>query len=169
MNVPRLKVLAKYLRSLKVTKENSFNMGSWFSRRFKPAQEVVKQKLVSNANKCEIKKVKEVEEGFCHTSACILGHAAQIQEFKRAGLKIKYNNSYTVEFETDGATELVEGQVMFRNQYGEEAGAAFFGLERDDADNLFHGSFSKPETGAKAIERLIARHEKEQARVRKAA
>lgn len=165
MNVQRLEKLAKHLRTLPVSRDLKFDMGTWFGREFQPTitSVVEKDTLVTKGNVCTVKKVteKSVEEGFCHTSACILGHAAiGIPEFQRAGLKVDFDDN-----DPDGkGYRFISGHVVFKGESDEDAGALFFGLEDHEANALFHGDFTTPLQGAKHIEKLIADYKKEKAR-----
>lgn len=142
MNVQRLKELAKLLHSIKVTDEVDFDMGGWVTKTLFCGGLKVKQGKV------------EIEEGFCKTSACILGHAAMHKPFITQGLKAVFKPSYA-------SDEVVSGEVQYRGKKAFEAGAAFFGLDQYDAEGLFNGGFRTPKQGAIAVERLIKKLEKE--------
>ena len=74
----------------------------------------------------------------CGTTACALGWAASMPEFRKRGLKMHW----------DGHWE--EAYPVLKDKYGEEhtgedAGAEFFGLSYDEADELFIPNFGQNE------------------------
>lgn len=99
MNRERLEILRDYLLDLPEevkgkARPQKFDMDSWQSR------------------------VAKTQEGWCRTSACALGHACYIPEFKKAGLSIGVRPAF------DGA-----------EQY--EAGALFFDITFFQSEYLF--------------------------------
>lgn len=81
---------------------------------------------------------KPEEKNFCGTTACALGTAAMIPEFKRAGLRMEWQDE-TAEYMDDGNQEWV-ANVKFGKKTDILAGAAFFGLSKQDAVGLFAGN-----------------------------
>lgn len=161
MNVARLKKLAEILRGLKL-KENEleFDMGGWVSREFYPEVSREKTELVIQNGQCKTVKTKEVvEEGFCKTAACILGHASLAPEFNKLGLKVTFSSEQMTEKLTEHG--YLRAKISYRGQTDFEAGASFFDLSQDEAEELFYGDFSTPKQGAAFIDRMISRHEKE--------
>lgn len=135
MNVEKLNKLAKYLDRLPV-KEGvlEFDMGHWFHRLEgddKP------EKIVVRNGVC-------VEEGFCGTSACMLGHAALMPENVEQGLMIGGRNTIVLRAK-NGTVKATD----------DDAGAKFFGLTQDQAAFLFFGAWDTPKEGAEAIRLLI--------------
>lgn len=148
----RLKELVKLLKDLdkKVKKSDkvAFEMAHWL--RVSP---------VANDEEPEI-KIKDgkvcvgVKEGFCNTSACVLGHAALHAPFQRLGLNV------TLDFpEVLSEGQATGGSVVYkshgRSYEGMDAGKVFFGLTEDQASDLFGGPFETPKEAAKWIEQNL--------------
>lgn len=113
---------------------------------------------ISLGSKIEIKDGKAcviVEDNFCNTSACVLGHAALIPEFKKLGLGIKFYTHGQL-----SADSAVGGDVVLsaggHRYFGVDAGKVFFGLTDGEAKALFHGNWSTPKEAAKVVEALVA-------------
>lgn len=66
----------------------------------------------------------------CGTTACAMGWAGSMPEFRKRGLKLIWDKD-----ENTGYVELVKQNG--RKRYGEGAGAEFFGLTDDEATHLF--------------------------------
>lgn len=74
----------------------------------------------------------------CGTTACALGWAGSMPEFRKRGLKLEWDVS------NYGPDDVVaDASVILRDRHGmsiaegEEAGAEFFGLTDEEADYLF--------------------------------
>ena len=86
----------------------------------------------------ELEKTVEVEvvldEGFCGSTACVLGHAALIKEFNEQGLYVAVGVS---------GSQRGKGDVVYEKNGvivdGWNAGAEFFELHPDHANALFYG------------------------------
>jgi len=155
MNVKRLRKLEKHLRKLQLKNEagnakHVFNMGLWMQQDI-VATKAPKLKVTRNGE-CKIVAAQAV----CHTSACALGEAAMIPEFRRAGLRL-------VPDAEDG--ESVSFTPVFRGGSGEEAGAEFFDIETNWANWLFSpsqyrksSSDIEPIDVARRIQVLIQEH-----------
>ena len=72
----------------------------------------------------------------CGTTACALGWAGSMPEFRKRGLKLKWSDDNSM-----GWVELSnkDGGEPLMSEY---AGAEFFGLSNHEADELFIPSFS---------------------------
>lgn len=77
------------------------------------------------------------EQDYCGTTACVLGWAATIREFRAAGLFMHWMRD---------ASGLVVGrtlhfaEVRYGGRAGVPAGAYFFHLTEDEADDVFLGT-----------------------------
>lgn len=107
----RLIKLARYLMNLPV--EKSFNMRTWGFHRGKH---------------------KPTEHNYCGVSACALGHAAMIPEFKRAGLRMKWALDIESRKRVTHSADILYGDHM-----DADAGARFFGLSYEES-RLFFGT-----------------------------
>lgn len=94
-----------------------------------------------------------LDEGFCGSVACVLGHAAMIPEFTRKGLYVEVTDIQKIKDNRlkDGYTFYGgEGDVVYKDpkhprkklKNGFSAGAAFFGLTVEQADAVFGGERS---------------------------
>lgn len=91
---------------------------------------------------------KPAAKNFCGTSACALGTAALIPKFKREGLRIDW---LELEEDADG-NKIYDANVLYGRHEGEHAGAAFFGLTREEAHALFLDTgASRSDTVAKLL------------------
>jgi hypothetical protein len=106
---------------------------------------------------------QELDESKCGTTACALGHACFMKEFKRIGLSMKITgnkltgyNSLPVFKPTLAEDKKICGS---KKQHGYHAAEALFGLSYDEADSLFSSdSYNKnvtPKTVAKKIRRFV--------------
>jgi hypothetical protein len=100
--------------------ERVFDMDVWF------AFEVVDKPTYRPAKNGEC----QIEEGFCRTSACALGHAALDPRFQRAGLRIREDDvlAYDVVYKPKGARQVYSGLL---------AAQRFFGISAEQAKYLF--------------------------------
>jgi hypothetical protein len=105
------------------------------------------------------KTVKEprkvlLDEGFCGSVACVLGHAALIPEFNKAGLYVDVTK-ITRQIEEAKKEEFYtfysgDGEVVYRDPKVKgakikqhfDAGQEFFGLTEEQADMIFGGERS---------------------------
>lgn len=90
------------------------------------------------------------EQHSCGTIACALGSAALYPPFIKAGLKIR-----KLKLEMGGGWA---GNVMYKGYQGDWAGAKFFGISQDEAEDLFYGSTHRRKTVAKLVGKLIAHY-----------
>jgi len=97
------------------------------------------------------------EEGFCGTAACALGHAAMDPAFRRAGLELKWTVlDHWYDFDAQRSVEdrpILDAEVCFGDEKGEYAGAAFFGLSVEEADDVF---IETDATKAQVVKKLRA-------------
>jgi hypothetical protein len=122
----RLKLLVKYLRNLPRTRK--FNQAVW-----------AEHKLDGHA---------PPSENFCGTSACVLGHAAMIPAFRRAGLKLRWDKNTT--------ENVWSAMVCYGRSKDGDAGKRFFGLSCSESHDLFIDSWRSPRRRKiREIERLI--------------
>jgi hypothetical protein len=71
-------------------------------------------------------------ENVCGSVACVLGHAALISDFVEQGL------GYVPTYREYGKTRvLADMRITYKDKLYEDAGAAFFGLDEDQASILF--------------------------------
>lgn len=101
----------------------------------------------------KIDRVVLLDEGFCGSVACVLGHAALIPEFTRKGLYIEVTDIEKIKNrrKADGYTFYGgKGEVVYKDpkkprarlKNNFDAGAAFFGLTENQADAVFGGERS---------------------------
>jgi len=134
MKKERLKLLAALLRHLPVKR---FYLGTWADPHFADEEE----------------RSVFGEEYPCDTSACALGWATTIPQFRKAGLK------FTGLIEND--SKIIE----FAGEEGFHAAAAFFEITVSQARIIFHpccyndGNLTKPQVVAKCIEEIIQEEE----------
>ncbi len=148
MKLDRMKHLHKILTSIpdaamRDTRDGHrrFCMHSWFSV---VATEPVLELKVDKDGTC---KHVEVEEGFCRTSACALGHAALDPKFQKQGLKVVWD-------------QYSDGEVRYRGHANCVAAEKFFGITNEQALWLFiPSSYSrepvKPSDVARRVKQLI--------------
>lgn len=89
-----------------------------------------------------------LDEGFCGSIACVLGHAGSIKEFNKAGLYIDVTN---IEEDKNSRYGSCSGSVIFvdpkspkvgRPKEGFAAGEKFFDLTVEQSDAIFGGEAS---------------------------
>lgn len=90
-----------------------------------------------------------LEEGFCKTAACVLGHAALMPEFVKKGLHVDMKNETVVL--KDSLGDVVASEL--------EAGQEFFELTKNQARYLFLGPWGSPKKAAQAIRDLMKKPE----------
>lgn len=151
MRIDRLKELVKLLR--KVDKEvaageKSFDMGHWIH--VSPAADASTETevVVKGGKICAVPKIAD---GFCGTSACVLGYAALHEPFNKLGLSVRLEAP-----ERLLRGESTGGTVIYKTSKAEEtetyAGQKFFGLSGDQAADLFGGAFDTPADAADWIQ-----------------
>lgn len=87
------------------------------------------------------------DQNYCGTAACVLGHAAMIPAFRRAGLRLHW--------ERRSLFWWAEISLNGRN-WNCEAGKHFFGLTSDEAVSLFRGSHATRVQKIAELKRLLA-------------
>ncbi len=123
MNIDRLKTLSAYLKTLPIKGgKRAFDMSVWVNR-------------LTGA---------ERKKHGCGTSACALGHAAYIPEFRVLGLT---------------PVRGTFGKVLFEGEEGVYAARKFFDLGRAPAHSLFTDYVRSPKAVARKIDTLIRAHE----------
>ena len=75
-------------------------------------------------------RYREPDLNVCGTTACALGWAASMPEFRKRGLKMHWDENWE---EAYPMLKDKDGDVLT----GEDAGAEFFGLSYDEAEELF--------------------------------
>lgn len=78
----------------------------------------------------------QTDVNVCGSTACALGWAASMPEFRKRGLKLQweiYGWDHNMESE---ATVVMKNKAGFKI-YGDDAGAEFFGLTAEEAEYLF--------------------------------
>lgn len=132
MNRERLLQLRKHMTKVRPTKHRAFNMDHWF--RADVGEVKVK---VDNRGVC-------TNQTECGTAACLLGHAALMPSFQKAGLKLvpqgTYDHQELSEDGEEGITQRTTMQPVYRKALGFDAGAAFFGITDQQARYLFDPS-----------------------------
>jgi hypothetical protein len=162
MNRARLKKLRDHLAAFKPTENLKFNMGHWGYQTFK-APVVEAKATVKNGVVCAA-DIQMLEEGFCKTSACALGHAAMIPAFQRQGLKLVWNGtpedlvkrSQELKKIGDSGVASQSADIMFAGAEGVDAGAEFFELSSNQASELFGGELQTKTEVVKYIDDLLA-------------
>lgn len=155
MNKRRLRKLRDHLRKLDkqaVSKrDREFDMDDWFSSYMEEAEDIQDKIVALERDPYASKNGTQTVcvEVTCHTSACALGEACMIPEFKRAGLKLDDTPSCT--------TGLLP---TFKGETGVGAGALFFGISVDQSSYLFMPSWYsiqniKPRHVADRIQRIL--------------
>jgi hypothetical protein len=122
--------------------------------------------------------VYRCDESSCGTAGCAMGWAGMIPEFRRAGLKAKFENGYS-----SGIVELVpttaldkktrddvlsRGLATWRwnddhlpeHWFGDNAGEVFFGLTQAEAERLFFPApgHETPKQVARNIRKVVKEH-----------
>ena len=123
MNKERLLRLASRMDKVQ---QDHFDIGSWFDANTAATEysggSLIKEKSV--VEEVEPDLVKLIEPNFCGSTACVLGHAAQIKEFKQAGLHLVIRKdrhwnftlgAYGEEFDYTG-----DGSVFLYGENGEQ-------------------------------------------------
>jgi len=129
----RLLTLASYLETVPPKR---YNHNDWATGKF-----------------CSTEKPLEPLHAECRTTACALGWAATIPAFKRAGLKVAFDD--------------LGGLVKYKHHQCEDAAMEFFKLGSDDAGNIFlPGDYHStqrvtPKMVSKRIRSVVKRLEKE--------
>jgi hypothetical protein len=88
----------------------------------------------------DVSHVPSPQDGFCGTAACALGHGAMDPAFRRAGLKLwwtKLDRWYDCEKHCVVESPTLDADVRFGGSHGEYAGAKFFGLSTEEAEDVF--------------------------------
>lgn len=162
MNKERILRLASRLE--KVNPEH-FDIRNWWANSTR--NEVEEVTIVDHPAYNSITRNKKliVKEGFCGSTACVLGHAALIKEFNQEGLYIKINDEpcyrlkditgkgyhqYLLQYEYEKAVkerqeqyEMISyGSIVYITDdniyYDTEAGSKFFDLTYEEARYLFY-------------------------------
>jgi hypothetical protein len=144
LKVDRLVTLAKYLAPIK---EEKFDIDSWGDHDGPVDKNDLKVMGIKKLSEDEGKAVcvtADQLDNACGTTACALGHAATIPEFRRKGLRLEfifeandyYNEGLTVGV-VDSGVILRKGDETFHDF---EAGEIFFGLSSEEAEELFSGN-----------------------------
>lgn len=145
LKLDRVKHLVKVLRGVIVDDTREFDMGNFMTIN---VQEAPKVEHTFDPKTCKI-KAKPLEEGFCRTSACVLGWAALDKKFNEQGLNVDIDYS-----QIDGASEgdQITGTVVYRGgskRFDDfEAGAKFFGMTEEQAGRVFNGPWKTPKQAA---------------------
>lgn len=118
MNKERLKILRDALIEHAKNPGNlKFDLNNWAT---------VKAAYIGE-NFVDVVRRARLGENFCGTTACAMGVAASLPEFNLKGLGLRGSGSCAgVMFEVNG-----------RDYFGFDAAEKFFGLNFDDADELF--------------------------------
>jgi len=144
MNKERILALADHLDKVRKSK---FSLSSWYTipdeDDTKALRKIEKNLIPAPAKESDY-RVKNffLKEGFCNTTACVLGHAATMKEFNEAGLGVNFN-VWADEEDEVSLSDLADASVDVvyikgkRTYYSNEAGAAFFGIPKKHADILF--------------------------------
>ena len=80
-------------------------------------------------------KTGETDMNVCGTTACALGWAGSMPEFRKRGLKLGWEKSYWDSSKVRGEVYLYSDGAIDAN--GLEAGEKFFGLTEEEAEYLF--------------------------------
>jgi hypothetical protein len=118
MNKERLLRLADRLDKVKT---KHFYFGQWFETPDKYERKIERRTLARIKN-----GFKLMDEGFCGSIACVLGHAALINEFRDKGLNIFFPT-----------TDATVGSVRYKGHSNDAAGAEFFDIPRKHAASMF--------------------------------
>lgn len=152
VGVKRLHTLVLYLKS-QVAAEN-FDLAYWANIHKKAVKRL---NLQENYGK---EPVRAIEVHECGTTACALGHAATIPEFKRKGLSIvcQAGLNFNIAYRNPSKNEVV---------YDIEAAEHFFYLISDEASSIFYPeSYGRDRTKQAVINRIEAQIEKMQLEVK---
>ena len=149
----RLLALADYMERVKPSK---FALDSYFATPHKSDEKTAK-KLLKNLiplpakkHAYEDEKRFAVPEGFCNTSACVLGHAALNEDFVKDGLFVRALVFTPTDVEEARPADLPDASfdVVYKKgklEYvGAMAGAKFFGIPEKHATHLFgYGTYAQ--------------------------
>lgn len=147
----RLKALGVVLNNVKLDETKEFDMDTFVGVKVAKTPEIDQ---VFDSKTCKI-STKTLKEGFCQTSACVLGFAALDSKFNAKGLKVQIAYG---ELDVTSEGSEVSGSVVFSSgghKYeGFDAGEKFFGLTEGQAEVLFNGPWKTPKQAAKFVTEL---------------
>ncbi len=165
----RLAKLAKYMKTIK---DNRFYIGAWLD-----GQKPIKRDVIEAAGLAEKNSLVTPEKiNECGTTACLLGHAATMPEFRRRGLRMTVLNLYDdfdIHGRANGRANIGTNLCLYDEHTGQritddpfKAGAKFFGLSRTEVLRLFDGHYYdevgirgysnvKPHHTVKMIKRIL--------------
>lgn len=126
IGIKRLTRLADYLETIN---PKNFDLSTWAEHNeiYDAEDELKPFKTV----------MREIQEGACGTTACACGHAAMIPEFRKAGLKLEFNEEDYRSVE-DLAVDFIFRPPGSVNVYsGLDAAEMFFKLSDREAEYLF--------------------------------
>jgi len=109
MHKERLIKLAEFLE--RVPDSKTFDLGTWFTAEHGPVCFLDKDALKGNVTREDMHT--------CGTTACAMGWAVTIPEFREAGLQNQW------------------GMPMFHGRHGYDAAALFFGITYEQSMHLF--------------------------------
>lgn len=132
----RLTVLIDYLSQVKT---DNFDIGSW--GRWSDPPRYISDKTTETAF------IKKVRDRSCGTTACVVGHAATIPAFRRAGLCLEPDICSDVVFEV-----IFNPPKSSQSYRGIDAAEQFFKLSFEDASYLFMpNSYHPSRRGRRAV------------------
>lgn len=134
--------LAKLARYMKTVDEDQFYLGNWIDGNYNNLP-----KLVDVVN-AEIRPGHIVTQEVLHscgTTACLLGHAATMPEFRKRGLKLIIRSYHYYGVVKNVSRAVIRGEVVLRDEHTNliiaydsiRAGQYFFGLDYQEALELF--------------------------------
>ena len=128
----RLAHMAAIMDKVAKTIPKTFNIGQWFAAGPNRASAVIDGQFDFDGEDVQKYPVK-VEEGFCGTSACVLGHAALDPVFREQGLYVELATFVG----HNGSIRVDDTAIKYDVFEDAEAGAAFFGLSETEAEVMF--------------------------------
>ena len=136
----RLERLADRLEKVK---RSHFDISTWYEAPSKKIAKIEKTKsLKYNFGGGFGKREVLIREGFCGSVACVLGHAALIDDFNDKGLYVDVTEAIDdVKYYKGGKSIELTADVVYKDRdgihYGAEAGIRFFGLPKVHAYIMF--------------------------------
>ena len=113
----RLLQLANILEKFRPVNGKRFNMGVWGTH--------------------ALDHHPEETDNFCGTAACALGHAAMDKGFRQAGLRMEWRLMQAYKGIHGSVPAQYHATICFEECTDEQAGAAFFGLDDEEAGDVF--------------------------------
>lgn len=133
LNYERLRRLRRLLFVAQNIPERRFYMGHWFTKGF---NYLFGKHQIGIESYSRLKT--EIPENFvknisCNTAGCLLGWASRDKDFRHEGLR----------FDFDGGT----GHITYEGHSELQAGQNFFGLTREESQELFMPNYYKSALG----------------------